>query len=224
MHNIRSLIATAALAILVAAPNAGCMAPVQAVNAMEKSAAQRELDQGITVLRAHIKALQDKGDPLGDYFYALGNSDGWIEDVKDPAAITRLFEKAAAKGSMDAKILLALQLATSEPIPGQLDDSMGPRQNLPAWEAGLAQLLPLLQQQCYARRLVLDAGRPRVRYYSIAYKIWPTFRDGNSFKNKQGQWETVIPKISERQKVWEDIDRKCERPQTEWLDATNTQR
>lgn len=224
MHNIRSLIATGVLAVLLAMPTAGCMAPVQVVNAVEQSAAQRDFDRNVAVLRAHIKALQDKGDPLGDYFYALGNSDGWIEDVKDPAAITRLFEKAAAKGSMDAKILLALQLATSEPIPGQLDDIMGPRQDLPAWEAGLAKLLPLLQQQCFAKRLVLTEGRPRVRYYSIAYKIWPTFRDGNSLKNKQGQWETVIPKTPERQKVWEDIDRKCERPQTEWLDTTSNQR
>ena len=35
MHNIRSLIATALSPFLLAAPNAGCMAPVQAVNAIE---------------------------------------------------------------------------------------------------------------------------------------------------------------------------------------------
>ncbi|MFP8779183.1 hypothetical protein [Hydrogenophaga sp. RWCD_12] len=221
MHNIRSHIATGALAILLAALNAGCMAPVQAVNAIERSSAQRDLDKGIAVLRAHIKALQDKGDPLGDYFYALGNSDGWIEDVKDPAAITRLFEKAAAKGSMDAKILLALQLATSEPIPGKLDYGKGPRQNLQAWEAGLGKLLPLLTEQCFARRLVLETGRPQMTSYSIAYEIWPTFRDGSSYKNRQGQWETLIPKDSERQKVWEEIHRNCRRPSDEWLGEAN---
>jgi hypothetical protein len=224
MQNIRSLMATGALAFLLALPTAGCMAPVQVVNAVEQSAAQRDFGRNVAVLRAHIKALQDKGDPLGDYFYALGNSDGWIEDVKEPVAITRLFEKAAAKGSMDAKILLALQEATSEQVPGQLDDSVGPRQDLQAWEAGLTKLQPLLKDQCYARRLVVTDRRPRVRYYSIAYKIWPTFRDGKSVKNKQGQWETVIPKTPERQKLWEDIDRKCERPQTEWLDTTSNQR
>lgn len=221
MLNIRPTLAATALATLLTTALAGCMAPVRAVDAIERSAAQREFDNAVIVLRAHIKALQDKGDPLGDYFYALGNSDGWITEVTDPKAITALFEKAAAKGSMDAKILLALQQATSEPIPGQLDDSMGPRQNLPAWEAGLAKLLPLLQQQCYARRLVLDAGRPQISHYSIAYKIWPTFRNGNSFKNGQGQWETVVPKTPERQKIWEDIDNNCRPPADRWLDTLN---
>jgi hypothetical protein len=47
--------------------------------------------------------------------------------VSDPKAITALFEKAAAKGSMDAKILLALQLASDDALPGRLDDSPGHR-------------------------------------------------------------------------------------------------
>jgi hypothetical protein len=223
MHNIRSLITVGTFAVLVAVSTAGCMAPVQVVNAVEQSAAQRDFDRNVAVLRAHIKALQDRGDPLGDYFYALGNSDGWIEDFKEPAAITRLFEKAAAKGSMDAKILLALQEATSEPVPGKLDYGKGPRQNLPAWEAGLAKLLPLLKQQCFARRLVVTDGRPRVRFYSIALEIWPTYRDGSSFKNGQGQWETLIPKNPERQKAWEEIHRTCDRPQDAWLDSLGRQ-
>ncbi|WP_374409093.1 hypothetical protein [Hydrogenophaga sp.] len=218
MHNIRSLMATGALAVLLASTTAGCMAPVQAVNAIEQSTARHDLDQGIAVLRAHIRTLQDKGDPLGDYFYALGNSDGWITDVTDPKAITALFEKAAARGSMDAKILLALQVAMGEPIPGQLDDGQGPRENLDGWERGLTQLLPLLKQQCSARRLVLDMGKPQVAYYSIAYKVWPIFRDGRSVRNPQGQWETLVPINPERQKIWESIDRSCPIPQNHWLD------
>ena len=89
----------------------GCMTAAHIAQDLDNQARVSETKQGIALLRAHIARLQAAGDPLGDYYYALGNSDGWITDVSDPKAITALFEKAAAKGSMDAKILLALQLA-----------------------------------------------------------------------------------------------------------------
>jgi hypothetical protein len=182
-----------------------------------KASQQRDFDKQTGVLIQHMKALQAKGDPLGDYYYALANSDGWLKEVTDPKAITQLFEQAAAKGSMDAKILLAMQEAMDEPIPGQLDLHQGPGRNLTQWERGLAQLLPLLQQQCSARRLVLDMGKPRVRYYSIAYKVWPIFRDGRHVQNAQGQYELLVAKNPERQIVWEAIHRNCPIPQNDWL-------
>jgi hypothetical protein len=117
---------------------------------------------------------------------------------------------------MDAKILLALQVATSEPIPGQLDDSKGPRENLEAWERGLAQLLPLLKQQCAVRRLVLDEGRPKVAYYSIAYDVWPKFRNGYYRNNADGS--RTLLKDPLRQQLWEALDNGCLIPRNEWLD------
>ena len=183
--------------------------------AASKASQQRDFDKQTGILIKHMKALQAQGDPLGDYYYALANSDGWLQEVTDPKAITQLFEQAAAKGSMDAKILLALQIAMDEPIPGQLDDGQGPRRDLEKWERGLAQLLPLLQQQCSARRLVLDMGKPRVRYYSIAYKVWPIFRDGYYRYNSDGS--RTLLRDAERQKVWEAIHRTCPIPQRDWL-------
>jgi hypothetical protein len=185
--------------------------------AASKASQQRDFDKQTGILVKHMKALQAKGDPLGDYYYALANSDGWLTEVTDPKAITQLFEQAAAKGSMDAKILLALQEASDDQLPGELDDTHGPSKNLEKWEKGLAQLLPLLQQQCNVRRLVLDMGKPRVAYYSIAYEIWPIFRDGRHSLNAQGGYDLLVAKNSDRQKVWESIHRKCPIPQYEWL-------
>lgn len=223
MTSSRSFIITP-LILLVTLLQTSCMTGARIATKMENADRQKAYAQNITIFKQHIKALQDKGDPSGDYFYALGNSDGWIKDVKDPKEITALFEKAAAKGSMDAKILLALQETTSEAIPGQLDDGMGPRENLNAWESGLAKLLPLLQQQCYVRRLavgdgILSEARPNEHYYSIAYKIWPTFRDGHHVKNEQGEYVLKVAKDPVRQKVWEDIHRNCKFPPAVWLDA-----
>ena len=203
------------LCLLAGLVQTGCSTAAEAVDPVHISSQQRDFDKQTGILRKHMQELQARGDPLGDYYYALANSDGWIHDVTDPKAITALFEKAAAKGSMDAKILLALQVAMDELIPGQLDDGQGPGRDLAQWERGLAQLLPLLQQQCSARRLVLDMGKPRVRYYSIAYKVWPTFRDGY-YRYNSGGSRTLL-RDPDRQKVWESIHRSCPIPQNEWL-------
>lgn len=196
----------------------GCMAPAHMFMEVEKADHARSTERGMALLRQHIKTLQDQGDPMGDYYYAMANADGWIDEVKDPKAITALFEKAAAKGAMDARILLALQVATSEPVPGRLDYAMSPRGNVEAWEQGLAKLLPLLQQQCYARRLVVDEGRPQVAYYSIAYKVWPRYRDGHSIQNAQREWELRLKKDAHKQEIWQSIDEGCNNVGGEYLD------
>lgn len=209
-------------ALLVAALGTGCMTAAHVAMEVEKTSNTRQLNQSISVLRQHIQTLQAQGDPLGDYFYALANSDGWIKDVTEPKAITELFERAAARGSMDAKILLALQEAMDEPVPGKLDYGQGPGEDLAQWERGLARLLPLVQQQCYARRLVVTDGRPRVRYYTIAYKVWPRFRNGYYRHNADGT--RTLLKNAERQKLWEDIDDRCQTSNNEWLDVIYTRR
>lgn len=200
----------------------GCMAPAMVATSIEKAGYSSDIDKGRATLLHHVKTLQAAGDPLGDYFYALGNSDGWIKDVQGDEAITALFRQAAAKGSMDAKILLALQKATSRPVPGKLDEGMSPRGNVVAWEEGLAELLPLLQQQCYVRRLVVGSSdlstdlRPHVTTYAVAYKIWPKFRDGYYRNNPDGT--RTLLKDPEREKLWESLHKECKEPKELWLD------
>ena len=207
-------------ALLVAALGTGCMTAAHVAMEVEKSSNTRQLNKSIAVLRQHIQTLQAQGDPLGDYFYALANSDGWIKDVTEPKAITELFERAAARGSMDAKILLALQEAMHEPVPGKLDYGQGPGDDLEQWERGLARLLPLVRQQCYVRRLVVDDGRPQVASYSIAYKVWPRFRNGYYRHNSDGT--RTLLKDAARQRLWEGIDDQCQRPLDQWLDVASS--
>jgi len=221
MISLRSMLTISTL--FVALLQTGCVTGAHIANKIERAKIGNQVESSIAAFRKHIKAMQTKGDPMGDYYYALGNSDGWIEDVKDPQAITALFEKAAASGAMDAKILLALQEATSEAKPGRLDYSKGPRGNLVTWESGLAKLLPLLQQQCYVRRLTTGYDypnpRPQVTYYSIAGNIWPKYRDGYHYQPSEGIYIPIILKDPARQKIWEDIDRSnCKFPPAELLD------
>lgn len=217
---LRSLLLTVSTTWLLG----GCMVPAMVATSVEKAGYSSDIDKGRAVLQHHVKALQAAGDPLGDYFYALGNSDGWIKDVQGDEAITELFRQAAAKGSMDAKILLALQKATGEPVPGKLNEGMVPNKDLRLWEAGLAELQPLLQQQCYVRRLVVgsrDLGtdlRPHVTTYAVAGKIWYRFRDGHHVQDKQGKWVKVVEKDPVREKLWDELDEFCKRPADQWLD------
>lgn len=220
------LITLAGLLTLSALLQNGCMLPAKIATDIERASLGKEIDQSKAVFLKHINALQDKGDPQGDYYYALGNSDGWIKDVQDPQAITALFEQAAEKGSMDARILLALQEAGNDSKPGQLDVNFVPKENLQGWESGLAKLLPLLQHQCYVRRLTTgydySSPRPQVTYYSIAYDIWPNFRDGYYRRNPDGT-KTLL-KDTSRQQIWEDIDHGCKFPPVEMLDSKYSKR
>jgi hypothetical protein len=202
----------------------GCMLPAKIATDIENASLGKQVDQSKAVFIKHIAALQAKSDPLGDYYYALGNSDGWIKEVQDPQAITALFEKAATKGSMDARILLALQEASNDDKPGNLIYSHLPTEDLKGWESGLAKLLPLLQQQCYVRRLTVgeyySEPRPQVSYYSIAYEIWPRFRNGYYRRNSDGTKSLL--KDAVRQEIWEDIDHNCKYPSDDSLDAPQT--
>jgi hypothetical protein len=222
MHTSLSLLRSVLLAAATVWSLGGCMAPAMVATSVEKAGYSSDIDKGRATLLHHVKTLQAAGDPLGDYFYALGNSDGWIKDVQGDEAITELFRKAAAKGSMDAMILLALQKAMSEPVPGKLDKAQGPRGNLVAWEAGLAELQPLLQQQCYVRRLVVgsrDLGtdlRPHVTTYAVAYKVWPEFRDGYYRYNPDGT--RTLLRDAERHKLWQALEDNCKQPADVWLD------
>lgn len=197
-----------AVVLLLSLSLSGCMTSAMVAQKLENASNTRDLKQGMAQLRAHISKLQAAGDPLGDYYYAMGNADGWITDVKDAKAITALFEQAAAKGSMDAKILLAFQVTTGEDVPGRLDDGKVPNRNIAEWERGLAMLEPLLKQQCYARRLVLDEGRARTKYYAIAVKVWPKFRDGYYQYASDGT-RTFLKGVPEREKHWRALADGC---------------
>ena len=224
MKSVNHRLALVAMALVAAFSAGGCMTGAHIAMAVERSQAERDMERGKEQLRQYIKSLQDRGDPMGDYYYAMANADGWIKDVHDPKAVTALFEQAAAKGVMDAKILLALQLAMGEPVPGRLDYAMVPSKVAGDWQRGRDQLFPLLQQQCFARRLVLDEGRPKAAYYSIAYKIWPKFRDGHYVQNERKEWVMQVAKDPVQLQAWESIHRNCQLRRNEFLDVPAAKR
>jgi TPR repeat protein len=102
------------LAVVCAIPVlSGC---VTAGIAMAQKLDQSQMHQEATANRKKqveiIKQRQAKGDPIGDYFYGMANAEGWWPEnpITDPLVIKEIYEKAAAKGSSDAMIVLGLML------------------------------------------------------------------------------------------------------------------
>ncbi len=56
-----------------------------------------------------VKSLQAQGDPLGDYLWAKANEDKKVDAPIDPAQIKKMVADAAARGSIDAQLLLAVR-------------------------------------------------------------------------------------------------------------------
>jgi hypothetical protein len=101
-----------------------------------------------------VKSLQAQGDPLGDYLWAKVNEDKKVDSpINDPAHIKKMVADAAARGSIDAQLLLAVRRFQEVATPnfriadGQLKP--GPAEG--PWRPALESLDKASQQQCFYR-------------------------------------------------------------------------
>lgn len=53
--------------------------------------------------RENVRELQARGDPMGDYLYALGNAQGWIKDTSDPIEIRDLLKRQLTRDRVTRK-------------------------------------------------------------------------------------------------------------------------
>ncbi len=208
-----------ALVILLPLLISGCqlvalpvVTAMHVANVMDQKSVGAKADKLWEQQRANVRELQANGDPMGDYLYALGNAQGWIEEVKDPQKIVEIFEKAIAEGSGDAQLALGVYYFVGKvPFPyGSANNSIGlPERDR---ERGLQLVREGLKSQCsYAQPIVnARSNRACMKYYSAAYDIWPTYRDGLSRQNENGQWETVVSKNPALADEWRKIDEACE--------------
>src|SRR3990167_8770017 len=91
-----------ALAVLSTAFLAGCGAVVgTTMVAATNIELSRDRARTNDLVGAHlewIKALQAKGDPMGDYLWVNAHENNWVKDpIKDPQTIMKMYSDAAAK-------------------------------------------------------------------------------------------------------------------------------
>lgn len=76
----------------------GCSVLVAGTMTLANGLDQSTTQSTVSALRAEqvrdIKALQAAGDPMGDYFFALANAEGWIGEgrVADPLVIMDMYK------------------------------------------------------------------------------------------------------------------------------------
>lgn len=196
----------------------GCGAIVSGTISTANSLDQALTRERITKVRAQqieqIRALQAKGDPMGDYLFALANAEGWIgEDrISDPVAIKNLYEKAAEKGSSDAMIALGLMLFDGRGAPQYTKGVYLPYEQQ-SWKKGLEWIERGMKIRCsYAQPLYLAISSPGSQclvYRSPAVWIWPDFRDGRYKRDSNGKHVPIIEKNKELEDYWHTKDAVC---------------
>lgn len=203
---------------LIVAVTAGCeifgapaVTAMHLANVEDQASISRRAEKLWEVHRQHVRVLQASGDPMGDYFYAIGNAHGWIDDAKNPVEIKNLLEKSANAGSSDAQLALGL-FYFSGVIPG---GGMSPPVRLPTELMDRTRGLQLIRKgvssRCTYAVPMIDvyANRAYIRRVSAAGWVWPYFRDGDYERDASGHYVSTLEKDPDQEKVWHDLDLRC---------------
>jgi hypothetical protein len=179
-------------------------------NVADQHAAGKRAEKLWDRQRAEMREMQAQGDPMGDYLYALGNDQGWIQDTRDPLQIRDLLAKAAQEGSSDAKIVLGIFYYVGA-IPVQGSRSIWLPDELIDHQKGLQLIRDGMQVRCTYAEPVVSAysNRAYLRYVSAASRIWPYYRDGQYRRDANGNYVTILDKDPRLEKEWHDLDMKC---------------
>lgn len=201
------MVATAGCDIL----GAPAVTAMHLANVQDRANTGRRAEKLWDQQRQNVRDLQAEGNPMGDYLYALGNLQGWIDDTKDPIKIRDLLEKAAGNGSSDANIVLGIfyfsgvvpDRFTNTPIklPKELRDR----------DLGLRLIREGIAVRCTYAEPAVDVygNRAYMRYVSGAEWIWLRYRDGVYERDASGHYFATLEKNPGQEKIWHDIDIKC---------------
>ncbi|NML31736.1 hypothetical protein [Paraburkholderia antibiotica] len=159
---------------------------------------------------AEMREMQARGDPMGDYLYALGNAQGWINDTSDPLKIRDLLAKAAQEGSSDAKIVLGIYYAAGA-VPGQGARAIWLPEEFRDQGRGLALIREGMQTRCTYAEPVVKAysNQTYLRYVSGAARISYLFRDGQNSRDAAGHFYPVVQKDARLAEEWHVLDMAC---------------
>ncbi len=162
-----------------------------------------------------IKILQAKGDPLGDYLWTRANEDKMVDNpITDPKVIKQMYEAAAAKGSVDARLELGLR-RFREGASFQGDKRnlrswdgkqwVGGDQELlahePIWKDGASQIEAASKTRCFYWEPYIFPPHQKQCLTPVvpAREMWPKFRDGYAY-----------PKDQEAMEYWRNQKLSCE--------------
>ena len=206
---------------LVVLSLSGCGAVVNSTIGIANQASQKNDDRKFNRLLAEhlqsIKALQAKGDPLGDYLWVKANEDGAVENaVTDRKELKKMYQAAADKGSVDAQIMVGL-MSFVEGAPrhfnyGRTEEEIAIKR--PIWEEGLKKIQLATKEQCWYYTPVISPRQNKLCLTPVAAytNVWWVFRDGYTFPKDQALSNGLKAKkeACERSKQFVETKENCQ--------------
>lgn len=203
MYIIKAALLTISVSLLVGcAPSVGSI--FMEANRQDN---ERAIARGKGLLVEHlmlIEKLRAEGDPMGDYLWARANADAWVPNpIKDPLVLKKMYEDAAAKGSVDAQHVLGLMLITgsSSPYGGGRSDTPVLSVNSRNISLGLATVEHAAARQCWYWEPVIAgvSNTGCLQPVVSAGRIWPKFRDGG-----------IVEKNTNLLSRWKQLEDSCD--------------
>ncbi len=196
------------LALLFASILSGCGTVVgttiNVANKIDQDQYRSRLSDLVAAHLQWVKALQAKGDPMGDYLWVKANEDGMVDaPIQDQQVLTQMYTVAAEKGSVDAQIMLGLRQFFAGSDTHRWDDGIVAKYDSRAtiMQDGLKRIERASQKQCwyYTPYIFPRFNKRCLTPVVAATKPWLAFRDGY-----------VYPKDEALRDYWKQKRDACE--------------
>lgn len=126
---------------------------------------------------AMIKDLQKSRDPMGDYLWVEANDKKWTDKpITDPQVIKNMYADLAAKGSVDAKIVLGLKTFYEGGSLQYQTRAVNREESTITWQSGLAIIEEATATRCWFYSTIHNPDRNTscMMAVSAAQPIWLT--------------------------------------------------
>lgn len=188
---------------------------ITTANRLDHASRQSRGEKARAQLLEKIQALQAKGDPQGDYLWTVANATGLVPNPElNPEVLLRMYQAAAAKGSIEAEAAVGVMLYIGATAPNRMamDAELLPREQWNRAKA-LEILERVVKQRCwYTEPLLISISSENcLRPNSIAVQVWPEMRDGNVWGQDTAgflKWKALDDQCK-ADPVYKQADRRC---------------
>lgn len=131
-----------------------------------------------------IKNLQKSGDPMGDYLWVEANDKKLTDKpITDPQVIKNMYADLAAKGSVDAKIVLGLKTFAEGGSLQHRTREVKREESTNTWQSGLVIVEEATATRCWFYSTILNPGLDSscMTSVSAAQPIWLELSRGERY-------------------------------------------
>lgn len=165
-------------------------ATISTANSIDRSIYERNREKLIDEHIAWVRGLQEKGDPMGDYFWTRANERGWVKNsIKDEDMLRQMYVNAAIKGSVDAEMMVGLidfKKASNNRLTKWSEEAE--KANIAIWQEALKKIDLATQKRCWYYTTSMDPsiGIRSFAVRSVASDIYHNFEGTTAYPKNIG--------------------------------------